>query len=111
MFRKFSLPATTWRVENELRATQTYINHKQNYGISELTVGPCGFFICDNYPFLGATHDSTVYDPSNASHLFRFLEVKCPYSHRDRSPAEACALENALEKTILILLKFKDRWL
>ena len=55
-------------------------------------MGPCGFFICDNYPFLGATHDDTVYGPSNASHLFGFLEMKCPYSQRDRNPAESCAI-------------------
>ena len=92
MPRKFSSPATTWGIENESRAIQAYIEHKQSCGISELTVGPCGFFICDNYPFLGATPDGTVYDPSNAIHPFGFLEVKCPYSHRDCSPAEACAI-------------------
>ena len=61
-------------------------------GVSELTVGPCGFFVCEDYPFLGATPDSTVYDPSNLAHPFGFLEVKCPCFHKDRSPAEACAI-------------------
>ena len=92
MPRKFSSPATTWGIENESKAIQAYVEHKKSCGISELTVGPCGFFICEDYPFLGATPDSTVYDPSNSSHPFGFLEVKCPYSHRDRSPAEACAI-------------------
>ena len=55
-------------------------------------MGPCGIYICDNHPFLEATPDGTVYDPSNASYPFGFLEVKYPYSHRDRSPAEACGI-------------------
>ena len=37
-------------------------------------------FVCKDYPFLGATPDGTVYDPSNLAHPFGFLEVKCPYS-------------------------------
>ena len=92
MPRKFSSPATTWGIENESRAIQAYIEHIKSCDISELTVGPCGFFICEDHPFLGATPDGTVYDPSNSSYPFGFLEVKCPYSHRDRSPAEACAI-------------------
>ena len=89
-------------------------------------MGPCGFFICESCPFLGATPDGTVYDPSNSSHPFGCLEVKCPYSHRDRSPAEACTIlgfcsqlqtlpdgskQVMLRKTTFTLLKFKDRWL
>ena len=92
MPRKFSSPANTWGIENESRAIQAYIDHKQSCGINELTVGPCGFYICDAHPFLGATPDGTVYDPTNPEQPFGFLEVKCPYSHRDRTPTEACAM-------------------
>ena len=67
-------------IENESKAIQAYIEHKQSCGISELTVGPCGFFICEGHPFVRATPDGTVYDPSNLSHPFRFLEGKCLYS-------------------------------
>ena len=28
--------------------------------------------------------------PMNSNHAFRFLEVKCPYSYKDRTPKEAC---------------------
>ena len=33
-----------------------------------------------------------MYDPSNLSYPFRFLEVKCLYSYRNHSPTEACAI-------------------
>ena len=57
-----------------------------------LTVGPRELFICNDHPFLEATPDGIVYDPSNTSHPFGFLEGKCPYFHRDCSPVEACAI-------------------
>lgn len=44
----------------------------------------------EEYPFLGATPDVTVYDLSNLEQPFGFLEVKCPYFHRDCTPLEAC---------------------
>ena len=70
-----------------------YIHHQHSCGRSDLTVGPCGFFISEQqHPFLGATPDGTVYDPTNPEQPFGFLEVKCPYSHRDRTPTEACAM-------------------
>ena len=79
MPRKLSSPATTWGIENESRAIQAYIDHKQSCGINELTVGPCGCYICDAHPFLEATPDGTLYDPTNPEQPFGFLEVKCPY--------------------------------
>ena len=39
-------------------------------------------------PFLGASPD--VYDPS-CDQPCGFVEVKCPYSHRNHTPAETCA--------------------
>ena len=90
--RKFSSTATTWGIEHEAMAIQAYINHKHGCGVDGLTVGPCGFLVCEQYPFLGATPDGTVYDPTNLEQPFGFLEVKCPYSHRDRTPAEACGM-------------------
>ena len=89
--RKFSTPATTWGTEHEAMAIQAYIHHQHSCGRSDLTVGPCGFFVSEQHPFLGATPDGTVYDPTNPEQPFGFLEVKCPYSHRDRTPTEACA--------------------
>ena len=90
--RTFSSPATTWGIEHEAMAIQAYLDHKHSCGADDLTVGPCGFLVCEQHPFLGATPDGTVYDPRNPEQPFGFLEVKCPYSHRDRTPAEACGM-------------------
>lgn len=90
--RKFSSPAITWGIDNEPMAIQKYVDHQHSCGKSGLTVGPSGFFVCEEYPFLGATPDGTVYDPTNTVQPFGFLEIKCPYSHRDRTPAEACKM-------------------
>ena len=41
---------------------------------------------------IGATPDGTVHDPTNIVQSFGFLEIKCPYSHRDCTPAEVCII-------------------
>ena len=46
--------------------------------------------INQSYCFLGATPDGVVYDPIQADKPYGFIEVKCPYSSRNLSPAEAC---------------------
>ena len=81
-----------------------YIEHKQNCGISELTVEPCGFFMHEGYPFLGITPDGTVYDLLSSSYPLRLLEVKFPYSQRDRSPGEACAIPDFCSQLELHLI-------
>ena len=32
-----------------------------------------------------------MYDPSNSEQPFGFIEVKCPYTHTEHSPLEACS--------------------
>ena len=39
---------------------------------------------------MGASPDGCVYDPS-VDEPYGFLEVKCPHSHRDKTPFEACS--------------------
>lgn len=46
-------------------------------------------YISKTHPFLGASPDSTVYDPSTPDEPFGFLEIKCPYTHRNITPMEA----------------------
>lgn len=67
-----------------------------------------GFVISEKYPYLGASPDAVVHDPS-VGNQFGLAEVKCPYSVRDKSLEEAvsspnffCSLENGslkLKKT------------
>ena len=53
-------------------------------------MSPSVFLINKGYPCLGATPDGAVYDPSYTQQPFGFLEIKCPYVHRNCKPAEAC---------------------
>ena len=38
--------------------------------------------------------DGSVYDPNELEQPYGYLEVKCPYSVRDRTPVEACLASN-----------------
>lgn len=69
-------------------AIQDYIKYQQANGHPGLTVERVGFLISKAHSFLGASSDGAVYDPSCDQQL-GFLEVKCPYTHRDLSPYEA----------------------
>ena len=47
-----------------------------------------GFVVSEKYPFLGASPDAIVHDPTDAS-PFGLAEIKCSYSYRQQSPFEA----------------------
>ncbi len=49
--------------------------------------------ISEEHPFLGASPDAAVYDPSHIE-PFGLAEVKCPYSCRQITPVEACSRPN-----------------
>ena len=89
--RTFSSAATDWGIQNESLAIQAYLSYQHQQGRDSITVGPSGILVSETYPFLAATPDGTVYDPTNLDQPFGFIEVKCPYSHRNRTPLEACS--------------------
>ena len=88
--RQFSTPATSWGITHEPLAIAKYTKYQHDHGHDSLVVTPSGFLISRTHPFLGASPDGLVYDPSNRRHPFGFLEVKCPFSHRNVTPEEAC---------------------
>ena len=90
--RSFSTVATKYGLEKEAVAVKEYVSHQHSYGHPDLTVSPSGFIVSCTHSFLGASPDGVVYDPSNMSQPFGFLEVKCPYSARNVTPVEACTL-------------------
>ncbi len=55
--RTFSSAATDWGVQKESLAIQEYVSFQHEHGRDKLTVAPCGFLVCESYPFLGATPD------------------------------------------------------
>ncbi len=89
--KQFTSAATEWGVQQESTAIQRYIRHQEDHGHQNLIVAPCGFYISQSHPYLGASPDGAVYDPSNLNEPFGFVEVKCPYTHRNISREEACS--------------------
>ena len=76
-----------------------------------VTVRPSGFIIHPDSGWLGASPDGIVTDPA-CQHSTGLLEVKCPYSKRDKSPQEACSDSNFFcelidSKVILMVITIK----
>ena len=90
--KQFTSAATEWGIRHESIAVQQYLRHQQGQGHPNLTVAPCGFYVYKSHPYLGASPDGAVYDPSQPSAPFGFLEVKCPYMHHNVTPQEACSM-------------------
>ena len=88
--RKFSLNATKYGTDNETSAIKANINHQQNHGHPGLVVCSYGFFINTDFPFLWATPDGSVYDPSEPEQPIGYLEVSVPIL----TPVEACSTQN-----------------
>jgi len=47
--------------------------------------------ISKEFPGLGASLDRLVHDPSSTDGALGGLEIKCPYSKRGQTVAEACS--------------------
>ena len=122
--QSFSSDAIEWGIRNESKAIQSYIEYKKSKGL-DIVVGPSGFLISETHPFLGATPDGVVYDPSDLQSPFGYLEVKCSYTQRNCTPLEACSSPGfcctsvlqpdgsqalQLRRNHIYLHKFKDRW-
>ena len=114
-----------WGRSNESLALEQYKQTKLASGHEHIVVTQSGLWISLEHPFLGASPDAAVYDPSEP-HAHGFAEVKCPCKHRDSTPKDAyqdssfcCELmtsewERAAEvksSSIYTTVKFRARWL
>ena len=121
----FTSAAIEWGVQQEATAIQQYVSFQQSHSHPDITVSPCGFHVSRTHPYLGATQDGAVYDPTNLEEQFGFIEVKCPYVHRNTTPAEACSTpafccslhanpdgttQLALRHNHITMLKCKGKW-
>ena len=100
--RQITSPAIQWGVQQEVIALQAYVDYQHHNGHPGLTVCSIGFHISRSHPYLGASPDGGVYDPSSVGESYGFVEIKCPYSHRDETPEAACESSNfccSLENT------------
>lgn len=75
----FSAASTSYGIANEKVARQLYAKQ------SNFHVHDCGFCVNPEFPFLGATPDAKVCDNG----ITGIVEIKCPYSIRDLTIADA----------------------
>ena len=82
-------PPIKWGRENEKRACEAYVNFMRASGHSGLETSPCGFIVCTNAGWLGASPDAFVSDPTHTLSN-GIVEFKCPYTKRNEHPLVAC---------------------
>ena len=104
-------------------ALQNYAEHQLQTGHTDLDTCRAGFVGCEEHPFIGASPDAYVFDPSSVNH-FGLAEIKCPYKYRELTPIDAskhldfcCKLATQSDRTstpelrragtILITLRFR----
>ena len=68
--KNFTSPATSYGIEMEHVAVKAYVTYQERHGHPNITVTKCGFHISNTHPFLGASPDGAVYDPSTAEQPF-----------------------------------------
>ena len=73
----------------EKTALDEYVKYQHDNGHCDLYATSSGVHISHTHPFLGASPDANVYDPSCTSEPFRFAEIKCSYKYQNMTPAEA----------------------
>ena len=86
---RFTSRATDWGIQNEAVALKKYCQLQQDSGHNGLYCTKSGFVISEEYPFLGASPDAVVHDPTNLEEPFGVVEVKCPFSFRQFTPIDA----------------------
>ena len=69
-------------------ALEEYRKYHQSRGNTDLVTTKAGFVISQDNPFLGASPDGFVYDPS-ALDSFGLVEIKCLYKYHTYAPNEA----------------------
>ncbi len=81
--------ATRYGMANEEKARQAYITYLQSND-PDLNVDKCGLFVSLGDPWLTASPDGIIYDPSDPSIILGLVEIKCPFSMKGKMIAEAC---------------------
>ena len=98
--------------QNEAKARNAYCSK------TGFMVCTCGLVVNPSFPWLGASPDGLVKDPSEKS--VGLLEIKCPFTHRFSTVEEACSDTSffatitdgqvTLRKIRNTTFKFKDKW-
>ena len=81
---RFKSQVTSWGCEHETTALKEY-KHQQSKTHTDLHLSKSGFCVHHTYPFMGASPDSLVTCSCCGNGV---IEVKCPYSCRDKGLVE-----------------------
>ncbi|KAK1885950.1 Exonuclease [Dissostichus eleginoides] len=81
---QFSTEATRWGLQNEDTAKKSYLVAMQDHH-EDINVAASGLILNPELPWIGASPDGVV---SCACHEPGILEIKCPFSAKDRSLLE-----------------------
>ncbi|KAH9374988.1 hypothetical protein HPB48_022944 [Haemaphysalis longicornis] len=83
-------------ISNEPMAVKRYEEVLRTTG-HDVTVLPCGLLVNPTFPWLGALPDRLVFDPAEGS--YEVLEIKCPYTLRDKKGDELASSSFCSELT------------
>ena len=90
-----TLKASEWGKSHEDTARSCHINEKMTAHGNSYKVVITGIHVCMNKPWLAASPDGLVEDPSKPpEQRHDLLEIKCPYSARMLKPSAACTKLN-----------------
>lgn len=81
--------ATRYGTSMEDRTKVQYETYQRQHGHPGLKVENCGLFISQDNPWLAATPDGLVTDPSDATQPLGLVEIKNPYTARSQTLMEA----------------------
>ncbi|KAH9384466.1 hypothetical protein HPB48_026474 [Haemaphysalis longicornis] len=88
--------SATHGISNEPMAAKRYEEVLRTMG-HDVTVLPCGLLVNPTFPWLGASPDRLVFDPAEGS--YGVLEIKCPYTLRDKKGDELASSSFCSELT------------
>ncbi|XP_043204917.1 uncharacterized protein LOC122372108 [Amphibalanus amphitrite] len=88
-FCKLTVPAVVWGHTHEADACVA-VEGVLSSMHSELTIRKCGLFVSPDHPYLAASPDGIIECACCGTWV---LEVKCPFSLKDKSPQEAGFLD------------------
>ena len=90
-YTNINIPALQWGKDNEVVARRQYVSMMEQMHKNFL-MSRSGLIVDPNMPFLGATPDGFAHCDCCQD---RLIEIKCPYSARDKSPVSDEALERS----------------
>ena len=99
--RIFTNHALEWGKANEGVAVKKYLEVQESSGHSGMVFAKAGFVISFQHPFLGASPDGYIHDPSTVKQ-YGLVEVKCPFKFR------FCTVESAASHPEFCLSKVEN---